>query len=685
MTSTELPFVAGLVLTPTIQVSIPPDSKPGDIIQVMSPGGRTIQVTIPDGVLPGGVMEVANPDIQAPTKAEDPSVDADAAASPASPNQLLIERCVKMSDRPNTDRGCLVAFLAAIVAFVAISIALGASAHPRYKLNDGMIDGVHAYWESKAESCCDKTGDYWQMSEMCFQMEKAGQWVAPESDRRLDAVRRLGHNDRPHPDNVWEGFGFRPEIPASLLSGCVLVCIIFLKCMEKCSSVMLFGTFFAQVVGAIVLGVKDGIRAEYLIAAVLIMIWVGWQRKNIQQAAKVTGAAAHALLQMPSLMLTVFSWLFVSAALVAILIVVASAAGSIATIEETETEMSGYDVDGNWVEDAYTFTQCQFKAADWATNSFFIAYLIWQWMWMYSTALQVFLVAGCVGVFHFSRDLVTPQLPVQFIKMGVTTSAGTVSVSALILAIVEQINKYGKFKCGWCCCQLADPFFWIAALIKCCCITYLRMITKFSLIFHVFSGEKFWTSAERTAELLKKNGMKALVMETSAINCFFTIGYFLSVGFAFSCWAWMGVEYDKDILGDPSAWQWGSFIKWLMSFLTFVLMTRPTCALLLIVWIATSVGDAINPLWIPWCCGIFTGAVVALFFHQTTSALLTASDTMFVAIAVDREHAHAGDQDNAFYILMTEQIAEAKCIDNDGNIVANTQAVANPVSSGERV
>ena len=161
------------------------------------------------------------------------------------------------------------------------------------------------------------------------------------------------------------------------------------------------------------------------------------------------------------------------------------------------------------------------------------------------------------------------------------------------------------------------------------------------------------------------------------------IGYWLAVGFAFACWAWMGKEYDKDILTDPRSIDrtWGPFIKNFMIFLLFLFLRRPMMSLLFIVFLSTMV-ESMMPVWIPWCCGIFTGAVVWQFFLQTTSALLTAADTMFIAIAIDREHGIDGDANDAFYTLMVDQIAEAKVMDDDGNIVDNPNPIqAQPVAS----
>ena len=54
----------------TIQVLVPLDKKAGDVIEVMSPGGKVVSVMIPPGVPPGPMMEVQNPDAQAAVTAK---------------------------------------------------------------------------------------------------------------------------------------------------------------------------------------------------------------------------------------------------------------------------------------------------------------------------------------------------------------------------------------------------------------------------------------------------------------------------------------------------------------------------------------------------------------------------------------------------------------------------------------
>ena len=129
----------------------------------------------------------------------------------------------------------------------------------------------------------------------------------------------------------------------------------------------------------------------------------------------------------------------------------------------------------------------------------------------YANATQIFFIAGCVGTYHFEKEKVTAKMPLQFIKIALTTSFGTLG-KLCSFAFVDYIKKKSKFSCkkillGW-----YDPVFWLAVIIRCCCLAFLNMMTKFCLIFHAFSGEEFWTSAKRTKSLMEKAGLGGLVL-----------------------------------------------------------------------------------------------------------------------------------------------------------------------------
>ena len=160
-------------------------------------------------------------------------------------------------------------------------------------------------------------------------------------------------------------------------------------------------------------------------------------------------------------------------------------------------------------------------------------------MWYWASTTLMFFVSGCVAQHHF--DATAPEgdaaaslstLPCTLAKLALTTSSGTTSKIALVFEFIAWLRKKAKVSC-W---NFASPFFYVAVLLKCCVYSCLRLLTKFALIFHVITGDALWSSGKRTAKLVRKAGVDAMVLETTAMNAFGLLAYGLSLSVACLCW-----------------------------------------------------------------------------------------------------------------------------------------------------
>jgi hypothetical protein len=304
-------------------------------------------------------------------------------------------------------------------------------------------------------------------------------------------------------------------------------------------------------------------------------------------------------------------------------------------------------------------------------------------------------VAGCVGTYHFGgKAAAVASLPLTMIKIAVTTSAGTLAKLAIVFEVVDYIRRKSRISCKTlCCCAngvpgFLDPTVWIACLIRCCCLEFLKMMTKFCLIFHCFTGDAFYSSAKNAVKLLKKAGLFGLVLETAAINTFQVIKFFLSIAVGVACWSWMDSMYGFNVFADSSM----EVVKYVFLVLFAVFMLVPMYAVILVILVI----GIIEPLmgttslgWlIAWCCGLFIGAVTSFFFEQTTKALLYASNTMFVAIAIDKTYEQAGvpitGEKSKFALAMCEKVDDptVQRLDEDGQIITvEASATAAPASA----
>ncbi len=483
----------------------------------------------------------------------------------------------------------------------------------------------------------------------------------PATRRRLAKKKHT-----PKPKTIWEGFSLHPGIPLGVIAVIMFLCFGFLKLMEKAAKTVLFGTFLAEAVFCLYLGYagkfEAGRAVAWTVIALALGIYVACMRKKIVKAGDCISVASTALLSMPSLMATVYAWMLASALLVVVLIAVAVASGNQAkVVAGSEKDLFGTK-----------YATCDWETrGEWMWASLTLV-CIWKWMWAYLVMTQVYFVSGCVAQFNFDRNLVTKAMPLTLIKLAFTKSAGTVGKSALILQFITWVKKNSKISaknCCWTCIKLAIPIWWpfllLVAVVRCCCFACLEMLNKVTLIFHVITGDEFWLSAKRCYKLMKHAGLDALVMETAAMNSFVIIGYGLSVCVGVFTWWWAGVEYGKDVLGNEDMWGeqneyepgwWDKFMLVIM----MILLLVPTFAIFLTVIIALFVTN-ITRCWIPWFCGLFCGGVCAQFFWQTVNALLIASNSTFVCIAIDKVNnvAVPADKDNALYALAQADIVTA--------------------------
>ena len=366
-----------------------------------------------------------------------------------------IERKVLLEDRPWTDRRCGYFSVLCVLFFICSAIGLGATGAPRYDTNsDNEIEGVNDKYLADAKKCCDKAAvpppgaeslyptGFWEMSEMCREMEDNNQWDAPSARRRRLASKK----NTPVPQNVWEGFSMHPGIPIGVVAIIIFLCGGFLKLMEKVATHVLFGTFFAEAAFCIYLGVGgEQVEPVMFVIAALIGVYVFCVRAQIRKAGNIISVACNALLSMPSLMCLVYTWMLASASLVIVLILVASAAGRHAAVKENTEKAAGVQA-GVQIE----YTSCDWKDDSTAGGLFFVMYIIWVWMGNYVTMTQVYYVAGCTAQYVWDPSLVKASMPLTLLKLAFTRSGGTVSKTAWVLQVINYIKKNSKFSCRNC-------------------------------------------------------------------------------------------------------------------------------------------------------------------------------------------------------------------------------------------
>ena len=92
------------------------------------------------------------------------------------------------------------------------------------------------------------------------------------------------------------------------------------------------------------------------------------------------------------------------------------------------------------------------------------------------------------------------------LKLAFTRSGGTVSKTAWVLQVINYIKKNSKCSCRNCTLIVRWPIVLLACIVRCCCFTWLEMLNKYVLVFHVITADEFWLSAKTLLQAHEEAG-----------------------------------------------------------------------------------------------------------------------------------------------------------------------------------
>jgi len=618
---------------------------------------------MPAPVTPPLTKDVEMGAVPAPTAAPIPVADPVSAPPEYATNaDQSLEARVKWRDgeREYTDICCSVSFVAGLLAFVALWCSFAASNEPTMRLS-GSNSYITDEYLAKAITCCNNAGNSWASSDVCNTMDARGQWTGPQGGRRYQ-------NPSPSstPTTVWEGFANVPECPSTLIIILVIICIVWLKMLEQCTTAVLLTPFAIEGMGGLALAfymfTQDGGASNgviILIAVGLLCAYLYWQRENIAKTAVTVSAAVTSMFSNPGLMLLVFCWLGVQVLLVFLIITAAIFLGGI--MEITETVESGV-------------TKCQFETQSWANSSWSFMCIMWLWMYYTVRSIQTYFIAGIIGSHYFHENDMPSNL--HMLTQACTKSLGTVAFAGAVSAIIEYLveKNANRSKSGWCFDLLTCtwPVTLVLFVIYYCFKTFIDMITKLTLVFHVYTGKNFVASGGETMKLLETRFGHAMMMQLTTKHLFEFIGYFLSVAFAILTWFWLGREYGCNILVGQDSISGSEFLKILMLILIFLMLSAPYVSLFIVVLVAMMAGSSVKLVWIPFLCAIFVGGIASVFFETVGGAVITACDAMLVAMSIDED-------------CLSSEAFEAKQANNDFMKVMVASAIEVQVAEGQVV
>jgi len=521
---------------------------------------------------------------------------------------------------------CYVAYL--ITGFIVVS-----QSNPRHQtLSDGSR-GLSEYYMESAESCCANTDEFGYVCTIYLQTLNNGSL----SSRRLAAGGSKFDGD----EGIFDSFIEAPGIIVGLLSmvlGLSVLWVVLLRFFAKPIVILVEAVKIALMITVGVYQQDRTTSAFCFVFAALMVAYVIWQWKRILFAAKVITHSTVSLKENPSILFgsLLVKVLYAGNAGIFVLFF----AKSFDAVKIAEIEVEG--VSGGYCDFIYPQYVQRFSIF-WS-----LAYL---WTLAVFQHMRLSIIATVVGSWHFHPDD-KPSIFKAIANVG--TSFGTLSVSSLITAISEKVNR--MMSEGW--------KSWISPLI---CVTWpfqcimcvfgsllygcVRMLTSYAVVLHVFTGENFLGSARHSFNILSRHFKGGFVTEITSRSVFSFASYTFSFCVALVAWVWIDSEFNAGSLPSNS-----DDYLWILYVIVILFNIYYPSLGIYIMIIANrflreyersklreiELGNAdfenTNNLWIPPLAATFVACIAMMFFTFLSSMFNDIITTLFLCFAVDKDN-----------------------------------------------
>ncbi|MQL92967.1 hypothetical protein Taro_025607 [Colocasia esculenta] len=175
--------------------------------------------------------------------------------------------------------------------------------------------------------------------------------------------------------------------------------------------------------------------------------------------------------------------------------------------------------------------QCAWKQDRWVPAYYTLGFLTMLWSVSMMVEAQVYVISGTIAQWYFSKEGEKPRRSMRnSLRNAFGSSFGTVCFSGLIMAairVVRAIVDSAK--------QEDRGTGIIKMVLRCCtniCLASFDFVNKFTIIFAAITGEGYCLSAMMTYELLKRNLLSAVFVETVSTRILIGIVFVLSATYA---------------------------------------------------------------------------------------------------------------------------------------------------------
>ncbi|PON57777.1 Choline transporter-like [Parasponia andersonii] len=257
----------------------------------------------------------------------------------------------------------------------------------------------------------------------------------------------------------------------------------------------------------------------FLIIAVIVWIFVAnWHR--IELTVSIIGVASDALsrnLGLFGVLPCMTFGLVVYYAPIVVFLVFARLNGKI-----VPREVSG----------EYT---CVWKQDSWVPAYYALAILTMLWSGAALVEAQVYVISGTIAQWYFSKEESTLKRTIRTsLRNAFGPSSGTICLSGLLICVVRVVRGVVDSA------RQEEVTGFVNLVLRCCVNALLAAVdflNKFTINFAAITGEAYCSSARMTYELLRRNLLSAVFVETISSRLLVGIVFVLSAIYAIAAWA----------------------------------------------------------------------------------------------------------------------------------------------------
>lgn len=541
----------------------------------------------------------------------------------------------RKEERAFTDKVWGVTYILTFVAFLSCGFVLVANSKPKYERDSEGNRMVSSHFQSDVQTCCEGLTEQDRNSgifDLCNEIEASN-----NGGRRLQAGDSKFDGD----EGIFDAFMEAPEIIVGLLALAAFLSVVWVVLLRFFSRPIVILTEVFKIAVFVYMGVvqdSTGTRVLCFLTAVGLIIYDVWTRKEILFAAKILEHSTKALKENPSMFVGCIIVKIVYALNAFLFVLFFASAFNVVEVKAVDT---------CWEGDGECTQQCRYEYPSYVGRMSYFLGFAYLWSVVLFAKMRLSIIATIIGSWHFHRE--DKPGVMRAILNSCTTSVGTLAISSLISTVAERINRKLQEPCwrSWigpaACVTLPLQLF--LCIFGQCLETLIRMLTKFAVILHVFTGLPFLGSAKKVFKIMSRHFKGGFVTEVTSAGVLNLGAYVFSIGIALLAWAWLDARFDCSTLpgGSDAAYVigWillGLFNLWypVLGIYVIILLNRFLTAL---EWPDEN-GEAqhFQHLWLNPLAAIFVGCLSMMFFSYIAAIFLDTVDVLFLCFAIDKDN-----------------------------------------------